>query len=121
MTATLKTTRQGQQVVRGPVTEVRVGQMLVANSPHGGALRTVTVVSLGRPFTADGGQMVYGYLTAAPAGRSVTQRRSAGTRGQACDECGRPGARHECVDSSGIGGVCCDRCASAQPYQRSFC
>lgn len=40
--------------------------------------------------------------------------------GRECDECGRRGARHTAVDSSGLGGTVCGRCASLPAVERSF-
>lgn len=40
--------------------------------------------------------------------------------GEVCSECGRSGATELCIDSSGIPGVCCERCASLSPVERSF-
>lgn len=45
-----------------------------------------------------------------------THRRSSAR----CADCGRPGASIECVDSSGITGMCCRSCASMSRYERSF-
>lgn len=37
-----------------------------------------------------------------------------------CDECKERRGIIECQDSSGITGLCCRRCASLSPYERSF-
>jgi predicted kinase len=43
-----------------------------------------------------------------------------GGKGRPCDECGRPGATIPCADSSGLGGMCCPRCAKMSRWERSF-
>jgi hypothetical protein len=103
MAATIKTNQQGQQVVIGTLTEVKIGQVLVAAHSYGGALRPVNVVSLGRPFTGqDGRQMVYGYLTAqAPTSRRPVTRaayRRACVTGGNCSSfgSGRSCGGHDC-------------------------
>jgi hypothetical protein len=52
---------------------------------------------------------------------AIFQRQpTASAHGQRCAECGRPGAKIECSDSSGIRGLCCPRCAALSQYERSF-
>lgn len=52
--------------------------------------------------------------------RKPARQRVAG-RGGICDECQQPRRNlQECVDSSGIPGLCCPRCASSPAYTRSF-
>lgn len=50
----------GEWVVFGTVSEVRVGAVQVQRKDQ--SVQTVTVESLGRPFSANGKQMVYGYI-----------------------------------------------------------
>lgn len=55
-----KLTRRGWAVV-GPLEKVHRGTMLVRNATTG-RTREVFVTRLGRPFTQDGVEQVYGYL-----------------------------------------------------------
>lgn len=72
-------TKTGETVIYGPADRVRVGQVLTADSPHGGRLNPETVVELGEPFTVDGVQMVYGYLRPRSQ-RQTTAKRTTRTR-----------------------------------------
>jgi len=61
--ATFRKSKQGEWVVFGTVSEVRVGKVRVERKD--GSVRSVSVVSVGRSFQANGTTMVYGYLNAA--------------------------------------------------------
>jgi len=58
--ATFRKNKAGNWVVFGSVNEVSVGRVKVNRKD--GSVRNVAVVSLGRPFSANGVTMVYGYL-----------------------------------------------------------
>lgn len=106
-------TKAGQWVAFGPATEVVPGPVTVIKAD--GSTKAETVASVGRPFDVAGKPHCYGYLAAVrPAGELRA------TSGEHCEECGRGGALVECVDSSGIGGLCCRRCAASPAYTRSF-
>lgn len=83
--ASYRKTRDEQWVVCGTVSEVRVGQVTVTKAS--GETKTEQVVSLGRPFTADGKQMVYGYLAPKSESNTPAPRRAPGRRYE-CPECG---------------------------------
>jgi hypothetical protein len=123
-TITYRKTRQGQWVAFAPAATLN-RLMLDSNRrieivKRSGERKVETLESVGRSFVADGREMAYGYLAkSAPAAPKATP--NAG-RGGICDECGNPRRNlSACVDSSGIGGMCCPRCASMSPYERSFC
>lgn len=87
----------------GPVGELQPGLVTVTLAK--GGTKIVTVTRLGKPFSVEGHQMVYGYLA----------------EGGQCDECGQTNSRLvSCADSSGIVGDCCPRCAGMPDYMRSF-
>ena len=60
--ATFRKNKQGVWVVFGTVSEVGIGKVRVSRKD--GSVRSVNVASVGRPFTANGQAMVYGYLEA---------------------------------------------------------
>lgn len=60
---TFRKNKAGEWVVMGSVSEVRIGKVRVERKDR--SVRTVDVVSVGRPFSANGTMMVYGYLNAA--------------------------------------------------------
>jgi hypothetical protein len=111
-TITYRKTKQGEWVAFGPVDALHVGQVTV--SKKSGETKTETVVRLGRVFQVAGADMVYGYL--APAAPSHSHR-SLGD----CNECGERRAVTTALDSSGIAGAVCGRCARMSQYERSFC
>jgi len=53
-------TKQGVWVVCGPVAEVRVGKVAVTKKD--GTTKTETIESVGKPFAASSGDLVYGYI-----------------------------------------------------------
>jgi len=116
MNVTYRKTKTGEWVAYGPASLVCPGFVTVTK--RSGEAKQELVERVGRPFTAEGVEMVYGYLAAkAPA----TARPAGKGRGGICDECGEPRRNlQECADSSGIGGLCCPRCASQPAYCRSF-
>lgn len=116
VTATYRKTKTGEWVAYGPASVVRPGFVTVTK--RSGEAKQELVERVGRPFTTEDGPMVYGYLAAkVPA----TARAAGKGRGGICDECGEPRRNlQECADSSGIGGLCCPRCASQPAYCRSF-
>jgi hypothetical protein len=91
--------------------KTKVGCFVTVRSAKG-ETKEVQVVRLGNPFLVNGQRKVYGYIAQAP--------RSASTSASTCDECGRNGARHQRFDSSGIGGLVCDRCNRCESYELSF-
>lgn len=85
MAISYRKTKDGKWVAFGPVAEVRVGTVTVTKAS--GERKTEQVVSLGKPFEANGTQCVYGYLATsapAPARRPSVQ---SGRRYE-CPECG---------------------------------
>jgi hypothetical protein len=60
MAITFRRTRNGDWALQGPTSELRLGPVQV--EMKNGELTTRMVKRLGKPFTRDGVQMVYGYL-----------------------------------------------------------
>lgn len=118
---TFRTTKQGEKVVFGTVRQVHPGNVKVSVEGARGGLERVKVLSLGKPFTVNGVEHVYGYLreaAAAPAKRPA-KKASAGRRGT-CDECFEYRDLVPARDSSGINGMVCRRCAALAPHGLSF-
>lgn len=67
--------KNGKWVAFGPVSQVRVGSVTVLKA--NGERKSVTVESLGQPFSVDGVQCVYGYLSD-DTPRSTARRTSGG-------------------------------------------
>lgn len=64
--ATFRKSSKGEWVVFGTLIEVKPGKVRVEKK--GGGVSFVEVASVGRPFSANGQQMVYGYI--APKGEA---------------------------------------------------
>lgn len=60
MSATFRKNKQGEWVVFGPASVVRPGRVAVTKKD--GRVQSVEIESVGRPFFANGQQMVYGYI-----------------------------------------------------------
>ncbi len=84
---------------------------MVTVTKKDGTTKTEHVRAVSRPFDVQGVPHVYGYI----------QRVASGS-GSICDECGEAlrGRGIPCVDSSGIAGTCCPRCAQLPAWERSF-
>lgn len=54
-------TKSGEWVVCGPAAEMHIGAVPV--SKRDGSVKTEIIFRLGRPFSTDKGEMVYGYLS----------------------------------------------------------
>ncbi len=103
-------TKTGTWVAFGPAAAIIAGAELTVTT-RSGAAKIEHIERVGRPFTVDGVQMVYGYLADRPA-----------AHGGVCENCdASTGSLTECSDSSGISGYCCSRCASAPAVELSFC
>jgi hypothetical protein len=102
MTATTETpiryrkTKTGQWVAFGPADRIHAGATVTV-AKRDGSTKVEYVESVGRPFTVDGQQMVYGYLATRPSSFEDTRtplranlahqaRRSQRTRSR-CDTC----------------------------------
>jgi hypothetical protein len=115
-TITFRKTQRGEWAVCGPVSAVREGTEVTVTKRSGDTKR-VYIERVGRQFQRDGKAMVYGYI-----GSDRNVETTSTGRGGICDECDQPRRNlRPCVDSSGIGGMCCPRCASMSPFERSFC
>ena len=111
-TCKFRRTKSGAWAVMGPTSIVRPGATVDVVLAKGGVKR-VTIESVGKSFRADGAEQCCGYPV-------NDNRRQAGHSGT-CDECGqRSSSLRACVDSSGLGGECCPRCAAQPAYTRSF-
>lgn len=70
-TITYRKTRQGEWVAFGPADAVKVGAVTVTKKD--GTTKTERVERVGRPFEANGRQMVYGYLAPRSTQRPVNR------------------------------------------------
>lgn len=119
-TVTYRKTKAGQWVAYGPASSIREGHYVTV-SKRDGTTQVELVERVGRSFTVDGTEMVYGYIDR--EGRPSTARRADRPTRQLCAECGRGskyGPMVECLDSSGLVGLCCPTCARASRFERSF-
>lgn len=133
-TITYRKTRDGEWVAYGPAAMLKPGQQVTVTK-RDSSTKQEWIDSVGKPFVVDGVRMAYGYLAdvvdgvliprseSRPAPRPAS-RRSAGAgqgKGGICDECQQPRrGLIECLDSSGIPGLCCPRCAALPAHLRSF-
>jgi hypothetical protein len=118
-TITYRKTKAGEWVAFGPAAIVRPG--FVTITKRSGESKTELVDRVGRTFTVNGAEMVYGYLAKTPAPRTASTSTGTVGRGGICDECLEPRRNlRPCSDSSGLVGMCCPRCAAAPSYTRSF-
>lgn len=99
---TYRKTRQGEWVAFGPASLISAGAVVTVTK-RSGETKTERITSSGRPFIANGTEMVYGYLAKSDA----PQR---GTR-HMCDECGERRAVTTATDMSGFTGDVCGICA----------
>jgi hypothetical protein len=104
---TYRKTKGGEWVAFGPASAIRPGA-LVCVTKRDGATKTEHIASVGHPFTVDGRQMVYGYLTPSRAPRPSQPCKSAG---HMCDECGERRGTIPARDMSGLAGMVCGICA----------
>lgn len=82
-TISYRKTKAGEWVAYGPADALRVGPVTVAKKS--GETKSETVSRLGRPFSVDGRQMVYGYLApSTPAPRGGFNSDGARGRGRHC-------------------------------------
>jgi hypothetical protein len=72
-TLTYRRTKSGAWAVYGPTTHVKTGATVTVTKKNGDT-KQETIASVGKPFTVDGQQMVYGYPD------SDTTRSSSGGR-----------------------------------------
>lgn len=139
MTATItyRKTRDGEWVAYGPAAAIRTNTYVTVTKKSGQSKREY-IDRIGRPFTVAGAQMRYGYIGTDPEAAlaeaeellatpvadwlaSTTRQRPTRRPGGICAECDQPRRNlTECLDSSGIPGMCCPRCAATPRYERSF-
>jgi hypothetical protein len=101
---TYRKTKAGEWVAFGPADLIAPGPVTVHKKD--GSTKDETITKVGRPFTVDGREMAYGYLTPS---------------GEPCANCDRPGgARYLRHDSSGIAGKVCEKCRFQPSYVLSF-
>lgn len=116
---TYRKTKAGQWVAFGPANLVTAGATVTVTR-RDGTTKQELIASVGRPFTAGGQRMVYGYLSEVRPARRTSTARTGG--GGICDNCGEPRRNlTECLDSSGIPGRACPTCLSEGQWARSFC
>lgn len=111
--------RSGEWGVRGPAAKLAAGYRVTVTRRDG----TTSEVVIGRIlWTGDGVALATIEYSSSSSSSSSSRSSSRSSRaGGTCDECGRYSRSLEgCSDSSGIGGMCCPRCASAPSYERSF-
>lgn len=82
---TYRKTKTGKWAVMGPTSIVRPGATVTVTKKSG-ETKSETIDDVGRPFTVDGRQMVYGYTSQ----RSSRGRSSASGRYANRDACGYP-------------------------------
>jgi len=108
-------TKTGTWVAFGPAAVITAGATITVTT-RAGVVHAEHVVSVGRPFAADGAQMVYGYL----ADRDTTAG-AENTTGGLCENCGSTSPYLTlCRDASGLKGYCCASCATGPSVERSF-
>jgi hypothetical protein len=105
---TYRKTQQGQWVAFGPASAITAGATVTV-SKRDGSTKTERVESVGRPFTANGTQCVYGYL--APSAPRAASRPAQRSGRSMCDECGERRAVTTATDMSGFTGDVCGICA----------
>jgi hypothetical protein len=110
-TVTYRKTKAGQWVAFGPASVVRPGYVTVTKKS--GESKQELVESVGRTFTVNGRDMVYGYLAAKAATTSAPRH------SDTCDECGSGRATRWATDSSGLRGRVCNACYGPS-YALSF-
>lgn len=89
---TYRKTKTGEWVVYGPAAVIEPGRT-VDVTKRDGTRKAETIERVGKPFAADGRQMVYGYLAktgSTSSGRSTGTRRPSRNHRRYCDECGEP-------------------------------
>jgi hypothetical protein len=117
----------GMWAAYGPSRAIKPGQQ-VTITKRSGETKQEWIDSVSKPFTVDGTRMVYGYLADLVDGLLIPRAETAAApaaasqgRGGICAECDQPRrSLTECLDSSGIPGMCCPRCASLPAHERSF-
>jgi hypothetical protein len=84
--ASYRKTKTGEWVVVAPARQLKAGATIAVHT-KAGAVKIETIVSVGKPFTANGTEMAYGYLAAAPKkrGRGLA---TGDVFGRACRDCG---------------------------------
>jgi hypothetical protein len=112
MAITYRKTKAGTWVAYGPLCAIQPGKTVTV-AKRDGTTKQELIASIGRPFTANGQQMVYGYLT------PKTQAHQPST-GTTCAECGERRGHVQRRDSSGIAGLVCGRCDRSADYELSF-
>jgi len=104
-------TKTGTWVAFGPAASITAGAEITVTT-RSGAAKIEHIERIGRPFTVDAVEMVYGYLTA----------RMTAAHGGICANCdASTNDLTLCEDSSGLDGYCCYRCAGAPAVELSFC
>lgn len=119
---TYRRTKSDEWVAYGPAAEVRLG--LIAITRKDGAASYREVVRVGRSFEVQGVLHCYGYLadelprshSHVDAGTLQPQDRESGP----CANCGLGRGVVMRRDSSGIGGLVCQRCSRDASYELSF-
>jgi|GEM_PF-3236422 len=127
---TYRRTQRGEWVAFGPASAIRAGTTVTVTKASG-ETKNERIASAGRPFTANGQQMVYGYLdknTSVSQAGTTWQAAAAQDRRNAekwfgsassssrssrpmCDECGERRAVTTATDMSGLTGDVCGICA----------
>lgn len=125
---TYRKTGKGEWVAYGPASEIIAGTTVTVTKASG-ETKTETIESVGRPFTAQGQQMVYGYLGKS-AGRParkpciaksctkgcrdirehMDRSASRSSSRSMCDACGERRAVTTARDLSGFTGDVCGQC-----------
>jgi hypothetical protein len=133
---------RSEWVVYGPATALKANTMVTVTK-RSGETKQEYIETVGKRFTVDGTAMRYGYIGVSPAqwqtdaeradaafaamlaanaAEAATATTAPRRNAKTCDECGATAhTLHPAVDSSGIPGHCCGRCATQPSYALSFC
>jgi hypothetical protein len=85
---TYRKTRQGKWVAYGPAAAMPAPGALAEIAKRGGGRDFAYIAYIGRPFTVDGTEMVYGYIDAArPVSRYDAQDNQRAASGSRCGTC----------------------------------
>lgn len=120
-TITYRKTRDGEWVAYGPAAAIRTNTYVEVTQKSGQTKREY-IERIGRPFTAGGQQMRYGYIGEDPEAAFAeaeqllaqplpTTTPSRATSRATCDNCGKPARRlYWANDLSGLRGRVCGTC-----------
>lgn len=104
----------GDWGLRGPAGSLVPGQQVTVHKKDG-TTKTETPRAVQNSDTP--GEVI---ATLARDQRSSPSSKSSGSSREMCAECNERAGVRSCLDSSGLSGMCCARCASMSRWERSF-